>query len=1180
MLPLRDFIAVRARYSRSVNVERDLDLPQALEGYLPTPRALDALTRIGRATLDEHAVRAWSITSVYGTGKSAFAQFLAALYGSSTGPVRKTAATILRDALEDNSGSLSQHKVLERLLKAIPSSGFVRAVAACGREPAGTAILRALASGAQAFWEHRTGRRPSVVRELEQWRVSKEASRPPSDELVLRLLRETAAASGSGVLLVLDELGKVLEAAAGRSDSSDLHLLQQVAEASANATRTPVLFVTLQHQELSAYAERLSQIQQQEWEKVSGRFEHIPFQEPPEEMLRLVSRVLTSNAPPRVARHLQTLADSWHQRLAEAIAHPYFAELLTASRIRGLYPLHPVAAIALPSLCARFAQNDRSLFSFLASEEPHSLARFIAESVIEEGHVPVLQLPELYDYFVAAAGGAGRGQLQRWLEVSAAIAETSGISPDEQRALKCIGALNLVATAGPLRASRTLVIAALSVSATSQSERDSWAAVLDGLVASGTLTYRERIDEYRLWEGTDFDIRAAVSERVGRERRSLAQLLTQAAPQSSVVAERHSYRTGTLRLFDVRFSDQSDELNRLTCGPQQDGAIVYWVGEDRLASAPSKTRDGRPLVVVALEATANLSGAAAELGALQSLVNDEAVLKTDGVARKEVQERFRLAERAVQLALAEGVRRALDTDGEVWIDGRRRQLTGRRALNGALSDACDAVFSESPVFRNELLNRRDLTSQGARARRQLIDAMLAHSTHHRLGLVGDGPEVSMYQSALFVSQIHACRDQVTWTFGRPSSSSGLRSLWDTVERFCLDARGEARSVDGLFSMLSLPPYGVKEGIIPVILAAVLIAHSEDISVYRDGTFLPALAAEHFELLVKNPARFHVRSFALDGINADVFRALGEVMGGARSAPKLKERNVGLLNVVRPLVRFGNALPAFTRRTERVSAEAMAVREALAASREPDELVFAALPTAVGLVPVGPSGAPWDVALFRQRVQSALRELQNHVERTLDHCRGQLVEAFGIQSAADRLREDLRVRAQYLSGRVVEPRLRRFVQVAVDADSSDHEWLTAATMVISDRPIESWSDTDADAFELQVSDFARRFQALEALQHGSAERRDAADVRRVSVIDAGGREVLGLIWIEEHERETMDRFASKVQSLLADLPTAEMREAVTVRVLEGLMTAHSSRLEDFSLQTHRESKKRRRSHPSG
>ena len=1157
---LAQMISVRARYTRSINLERDLELPQAVEGYLPTPRALDIVGRVGRATLEEHAVRAWSVTSVYGTGKSALAQFLAALYAPRQSDVRRVASNILKKTVEEGHGLNQDHAaLLLRLQRHIPDQGFVRAAATCRKEPIGRTVLRALAEGSARYWAGRAGRKPVVLRELESFKSDSLAA--PDDATVLRILHEVARASGTGVLLILDELGKALEAAALRFDSADLYLLQQIAEASTVSTSTPVLVVTLLHQEFSAYAGQLGIRQQQEWDKVHGRFEHVPFQEPPEEMLRLASRALEITAPAAVRQRIHAFAASWAEYLVKAMPHPYLADVLTVSRIRSLFPLHPIAAAVLPSLCARFAQNDRSLFSFLSSSEPHSLARFIAEHAIHGDDLPTLQLPELYDYFVATAGGGGnRMHLQRWLEVHAAITESAGLDTDEQRVLKIIGVLNLVTSSGPLRASRSMVLGALVRDPQQREELTRWGALLKTLVDRGAITYRERIDEFRLWEGTDFDVQAAASDRAAREQRPLAELLNSLVPQAPIVAERHSYRTGTLRVFEVCFSDQVEDLLRNT--PQSndvDGLVVYWVGERMPSSVPSLTADGRSVVLVALGAPEGLLSASVEVAAIRAVLREEPSLRSDGVARRELNARARLAEQAVGLALRYAITSALnDPEGKAWVRGSPQPLRGRRSFNGVLSSMCDEVYSSSPVLWNELLNRRELTSQGARARRELIERMLTHAATERLGLEGDGPEVSMYQSTLLATGIHATRGAPEWSFGPPSSTSGVAPLWTAIEDFCVSAREDPRNVDGLYALLAAPPYGVKAGMIPVFLAAVLHSHNEDVSVYRDGTFLPILSSEHFELLVKQPERFALRSFALDGVHAEVFRILGEVLGNPRRAIRDGERNPSLLSVVRPLVRFVSSLPPFTRRSDRLSQHAKAVREVLAAARQPDALIFVDLPEAVGLTRVGPDGVLWEVSLFRQRVQSALRELQNHIGRTVDHCRGHFLEAFGIRSSPERLREDLRVRAQYLSGRVVEPALRRFVHAATDALATDTDWLAALVMVVADRPVESWSDSDADAFELHVADLARRFQTLEALQHESVVHREAADVRRVSVTDAGGNEVLGLIWIDEQERAKLDRYADRIHGMLAELPTADLREGVAVRVLENLLGTRHTR----------------------
>jgi hypothetical protein len=79
MLFLSDYISINRRYSRSVNIERDLEIADSVMGYTPTSIATDVLQRILKAYSFPHSVRAWTLTGPYGTGKSAFAHFVTSL---------------------------------------------------------------------------------------------------------------------------------------------------------------------------------------------------------------------------------------------------------------------------------------------------------------------------------------------------------------------------------------------------------------------------------------------------------------------------------------------------------------------------------------------------------------------------------------------------------------------------------------------------------------------------------------------------------------------------------------------------------------------------------------------------------------------------------------------------------------------------------------------------------------------------------------------------------------------------------------------------------------------------------------------------------------------------------------------------------------------------------------------
>ena len=110
-----------------------------------------------------------------------------------------------------------------------------------------------------------------------------------------------------------------------------------------------------------------------------------------------------------------------------------------------------------------------------------------------------------------------------------------------------------------------------------------------------------------------------------------------------------------------------------------------------------------------------------------------------------------------------------------------------------------------------------------------------------------------------------------------SASSGVETVWERIESFCIASVDQQRSLDLLYRELEYPPYGVKAGAVPLLLAAFLLHRAEDIGVYKDGTFIPVLGPEHFELLVKAPERFSVKHFEIAGLRSQVFQKLEVVL---------------------------------------------------------------------------------------------------------------------------------------------------------------------------------------------------------------------------------------------------------------------------------------------------------------
>lgn len=1143
---LAEYFSLNRRYSRSINLERDLTKPEALEGYVLTERAVDALRRIVTGLTATDANHAWTLTSVYGTGKSAFTHYLTSLCAPVTDAMRVKAQEIAQTTLGSDSAEY-------RLVNKMPDSGLFRAVATGAREPISYTIVRALLRGAEVFWSPTQRNQIPAFRRLVDLETKINTGGKLNSRELPKLVQKLAIAAETDVFLIIDELGKNLEYAAYTQEAEDLYILQQLAELPRD--RNSVYVLGILHQAFAEYGQRLATAQRNEWAKIQGRFEDLPFTESAGQMMRLIEKVINAKPTDAIACAIHNYGEEWFSKLEELLP----GEELTPTILSGVYPLHPLSALILPTLCYRYAQNDRSLFTFLTSAEPYALRDFIQKTTIESDALPNLKLDRVYDYFIESAGKglAARPNLQRWVEVQDLIADARYLEPDYLRALKAIGILNLVTVTGLTRATRRLVTAAMCDRPFDRDQLAYWEQIVEGLLRRGLITHYSQRDELRIWQGSDFNIDSELAESLEKEKASLVDLLTSLRPLQPIVAQRHSYQTGTLRYFERHYLDRSTNLEQLYCdSPDCDGWFGYWLDDELPQVVPSRTKDGKPVVLLVVAKLDVLRLRTREYAALQKIQTSAPELQSDGVARREVRYRVVEAEQMLDDALLQ----AFDVEtyqNPCWIEGKREAIGHTTDLNIKLSQLCDRVYDRTPILWNELINRRVLTSQGAKARRQLIEAMIESADREQLGLEGYGPEVSMYQSLLGKTGIHRQEDGY-WGFYPPSQQSPVWTLWKAVEDFCLEAKEKPQTLDGLYQRLAAPPYGVKQGAIPVMVAALLLHHVDDVGVYREGTFIPVLGSEQFELLVKSPNKYAVKYFEVVGLRLQVFQELEAILRQPKAGKSGTVRNATLLTVVVPLYQFVSQLPKYTCQTRRISQEAQAVLQALTQTREPDELLFVRLPQAFGLPPIetGEADNGTIAKTLRSRLVQVLRELNTAYETLLSNCKDLLYNAFGVRSNEQRLREDLRVRANYLVGQCIEPTLRRFTGAATDGTVSDRQWLEALVMVVADKPAQSWTDEDATRFEIQLSDLARRFKNLEALQKEVATQSKGFEARRITITCPDGRETHRMVWVEHERTEEVEHCVDQIlqNPILRDNP--RLQHAVAAKLTERVLNSTS------------------------
>lgn len=1143
MPTLANHVRILPRFARSANLERDSGRSQPLEGYVVTARAIEAVDRILTVAATQQAGGAWSLTGPYGSGKSSLALLLDALLGPD-GATRDAAVGLVEAGNPDMADlAWSAHDN-----HGTQATGFHRGLVTAAREPLNHTVLRALHSAVLA----RFGKMPSLGRfpaaGALKTALSDAASEDPrrtgpSPAALIEVAR--CVAGDRPLFLVIDEFGKNLEAIADSSDG-DPYLLQQLAEAG-QGSGLPIFLMTLQHLSFEDYLSHTEGPQRREWAKVQGRFESMAYVESASQTRAFIGTVFQTDDG------IRDRIDDWAERQTTAMRSLGISELSDPDVVASCYPLHPLTAAVLPELCNRYGQHERTLFSFLTSADPASAASYLnATQIPTEGELPALGLAGVYDYFVASGTMAGVPVDQgRWTEIVTRLRDAPNLTGAQRRLAKGVAILNLVSTTGVLRASKRLL---------AEVEPDA-VSLLPDLEAAGVVTYRDFSDEYRIWQGTDVDIpRLLSSARREMQARSLVEVLSEIDDPKPVVAARHSAENDLLRVFVKTYVAGGELVEPLEPFSDYDGEALLVVGSGGLPRLAKSSKAAKPLVAAIPEDVGALDEAARELASVKSVLEHPAVAK-DWVARQEVSERLAQAQTHLDRAIVA----AFGTGHCRWTllaSSGNRDLEGGRG-SAAISTACDIAYKSTPSVGNEILNRTAVTSQGAKARRILLEGMIERGDTEQLGLAGFGPEVAMYRAFLARTGLHGLEPRGSRLTFRPPSDNRLQGAWKLVEDELERSTQRRVNLRDIYASLLSPPVGMKSGVIPVFVTAALLVRSEDIAVYEHGTFIPVLTPELSERMVRNPGHFEVKHFAnTTGARLQVVEAIAERLGVRPGLGRVRVANV--LGVVGQLVARVQRLDTFTRKTESLSDATVRARDALFTAVEPDELLFKSLPNALRVPEVPASANKYPAARsYSARLVEAMDELAGCADELLEQLYQDLLEASGETS-----RQVITGYAKSLEDEVLDPVVRAFVlTLANDTVDTDADWIGAIATVLAGKAPSEWTDRDRTHFRHVLANRVNAFLRLVAL-HADQHADGGGPFKpfRVTVTRPDGREHVALVGVDDRDQQMVsDVLDSAVGSIVPTVGSEKRALAALIAVIaERLLPSEDATDDDATI----------------
>lgn len=1082
MMPLADRVRIARRFQRAVRIDTDVDTPLALEGFVCPKSSAEVLRVMARHVADvEQGAFTW--TGPFGSGKSSLAMVLSALLNGKE-QVRSHAASIVgRETAEAVWKGLSPRTKGWRILPVVGRRG--NAVQVVGEALTAAGYAPASSTG--------------------QW----------DDTRALECLQDVAAQfprAGGGLLVFIDEMGKFLEAAA--YDGSDIFFFQQLAEvASRSAGR--LILVGILHQAFEEYAHRLSRENRDEWSKIQGRFVDLAVNVAGDEQIDLVGRAIESDHAPEKPGALAHGVAS----IMRAGAAPEMAQML-----EDCWPLHPAVGCLLgPMSRRRFGQNQRSIFGFLNSTEPKGFQDFLHNAADDD----LYPVDLFWDYLRANLEPSimASPDGHRWALTVDALerCEASGGDELQVRLLKCIGLLDLLKDRSGLAASGKL----LELASPAYGSREIHRA-LATLQEKSLIIFRKFNAAYSVFEGSDFDIDRAVEQAlVDVDAVDFPRLNALAAIQP-IVAKRHYHKTGALRWFDVRVVPLM-ELEHAVGETPRNGAVGAFLlalpsrGEDQSTAEDICLRavssDGTADVVVGLPREAwDLSWLGRELLALETVRAETIELQGDRVARNEVDARISETQGRIEATLNRAFGHA------VWYrkDARPKTLS-RPELNGLASKLADVRFRHAPRLLNELLNRAKPSSNAVAAQKALLRRMVLHEGRERLGIEGFPPEGGLFDSLLAATGLYRNTAR-GWLFARPDSEDDpyrLAPAWNAATDYLRANPHRTVCVTEIYDIWRGAPFGIKDGLMPVLLVAFVLAGHSDLAFYRQGIFQASMSDLDMDYLANDPNDIQVRWMNLPAASRRMLSDVADVVRELDEGNRLADLEP--IDVAKGLVAIYDRLAPWVGHTQRLTANAKRLRQLLKQANDPNKLIFDDIPHVLG------DGSNVSEAVLERvagHMRDGLAELQQAYPSMLNRLRETLLTELEVPNASAPMLTELRERATNVRQLSGDHRLEAFVVRLTQFRGSDEDMESLAGMA-ANKPVRNWVDADADKAALELAALAQQFIRVENFAHvrGRSDKRHAMAV----VVGMRGRPE------SFHDQfEIMETERQEVEALIADI----------------------------------------------
>lgn len=1056
----REVFKMDKNYFRSINIVYDASYPERISHYRPTSKTATLFSSLYGSSTD----RSFFVVAPYGSGKSLAATFLLQIIENNEKAKYYLDGSLRR--LSKYNCEIS-NKFYDRIEN--DKKGLVIALNG-SYDNILTAFIDAIYSSAK-----RIALDPSALEEFISY--DKEFVTKKQIIRILKKIDQNALTFGiDRVVILWDEFGRFLENTVNEAKSENLEFIQELAEFIPR-TEIPMTLGLFLHQSVMNYASNVPQSVRNEWKKVEGRFKTLQFVDDNKEMYFLISEVVHDIIG-------KTHKNKYLAYIDKISSLNMFKDLSTIELhhlIDKAYPLDPFALQLLPKISMRVAQNERTLFTFI-------------NTLNFETHVSVDKLFDYYSDAMLADKSIG-GTYKQFIETKSAISKVAS-DPLSVKVLKIACLLGLGSNGERAHVSLDQLAFAVSLNNVSEVKK-----TIKKLMNNKLLLYRKLHDDISVWHGADLDLNGKLLE-VKKQitvNFDLLNFLTEQVHAPNWKPLEHNSKYHVQRYFTGEYLSLEGLKNLIKTNfedsvlKNNDGKIFYCLPQTNsqyleAKNLAEKNNFGTRIIIALPDKPYNLFKTALDVAALQEMQEDKALIGEDPLILPEL------------MQLSDDSRTYLQTlidriifprpDGTLWFsEGEKKVFNNKAALRHWLSEKLDKTYIYTPIIKNELIVRKKPTGVMVNARKKLIFAILDQTGLENLGISGNKPDMSMFRTILLHTRLYRQNGNGKWRWAAPEelTDDGLKNVWKKFEGFFTNGKDQKKSFEVLFNTIKDVPFGVREGIIPIFLAAAFRAFPNAIFVTRKNQYLTDILPSDIESICRYPGEYDINIVNLDNNRKEYLIKLINTFSNKNNDYSLENDFVrGAFDAIE---QWKSELPSYALFTKRVSKKAQKFQKAIISITNPVDVFFNKLPDIISTNYIDHDSFFNSLAKIKQELENVNKMYSEYIQREMLNAL-QIISDVNLNASLQEIVKSwVNALPKGISQKLTDRVSKGFINTTKMNYEGDYGFLNAVSTVILDKPISSWVDSDITNFDTKIHSTINSIEEVSLTIEGDKEDRE-------------------------------------------------------------------------------------------